>query len=233
MAHVVAVWVAVQRSSASSTGERSSTMVQAEPIRTTRPRLLMRLGSCTIPAPADYCQYCCQAAGQRLTDMYNSGISAQHTASDGRSWTMCLLLRIRRLGVRVPPSAPPNPQVDELVTPRRPRPRRHLALFWPYQCPRRRLRQHCRAGRRSGPSRRGTGARAVTWAAGSRSCCRSARAACRRRGGGDSGRWSQTPESQIPRWTTVADWVSVAYKRGDHKKHQQGPWLELRGAGDA
>jgi hypothetical protein len=40
-----------------------------------------------------------------------SGISAQPTTTDGRSWTTCPLLRIRRLGVRVPPSAPTYPQV--------------------------------------------------------------------------------------------------------------------------
>ena len=46
---------------------------------------------------SDCCQYCCQAAGQRLSRTDNSGMSAQHTDRNGRSWTMCLLLRIRRL----------------------------------------------------------------------------------------------------------------------------------------
>ena len=50
----------------------------------------------------------------------------------------------QKVGVRVPPSAPPNPQVEALVTSRHPHPRRPLALFWPYHCPRRRLRRHCR-----------------------------------------------------------------------------------------
>jgi class 3 adenylate cyclase len=38
--------------------------------------------------------------------MDNSGISAQRTDGDGRSWTMCPCLRVRRLGVRVSPSTP-------------------------------------------------------------------------------------------------------------------------------
>jgi len=64
-----------------------------------------RLGICpdgrgSVPLGSDCCQYCCQAAGQRLSRADNSGMSAQHTDCDGRSWTMCLLLRIRRLGVR-------------------------------------------------------------------------------------------------------------------------------------
>jgi hypothetical protein len=42
------------------------------------------------------CQYCCQAAGQRLTRTYSSGMLAQRTARNGRPWTMRLLLRIRR-----------------------------------------------------------------------------------------------------------------------------------------
>jgi hypothetical protein len=41
----------------------------------------------------DCCQYCCQAVRQRLC-VDGSGMSAQGTASDGRSWTMCPLLRI-------------------------------------------------------------------------------------------------------------------------------------------
>ena len=51
-------------------------------------------------------QDCSQAAEQHTTHVDNSGISAQPTTGDGRSWTTCPLLRIRRLGVRVPPSAP-------------------------------------------------------------------------------------------------------------------------------
>ena len=41
-------------------------------------------------------------------------MSAQRTDGDGRSWTTCLSLRIRRLGVRVPPSALPYSQVKAL-----------------------------------------------------------------------------------------------------------------------
>jgi hypothetical protein len=51
------------------------------------------------------CQDCSQAAEQHPTHVGNSGISAQPTTGDGRPWTTCPLLRIRRLGVRVPPSA--------------------------------------------------------------------------------------------------------------------------------
>ena len=70
-------------------------------------------------------------------------------------WTGSTDLRIRRLGVRVPPSAPMFPQVTALA-PRRPNLRpRHLASFWPYQ-PR---RPHRRDGRRSGPYRPGRGGR--------------------------------------------------------------------------
>src|SRR5580693_3085195 len=61
---------------------------------------------CTLQVLSDCCQTCCQAAGQRPTGADKCGISAQHTVSDGRSWTKCPLLRIRRLGVRVPPSVP-------------------------------------------------------------------------------------------------------------------------------
>ncbi len=52
------------------------------------------------------CQHCCQAAIQRPTSAARCGISAQHTASDRQPWTACPLLRVRRLGVRLPPSAP-------------------------------------------------------------------------------------------------------------------------------
>jgi hypothetical protein len=54
----------------------------------------------------DCSQRCSQAAGQHPTRVDNPGISAQPTTGDGPFWTMCPLLRIRRLGVRVPPSAP-------------------------------------------------------------------------------------------------------------------------------
>ena len=41
------------------------------------------------------CQYCCPNCGQRLTRVDDCGISAQRMDRDGRSWTMCPLLRIR------------------------------------------------------------------------------------------------------------------------------------------
>ena len=40
--------------------------------------------------------HCSQAAGRHPTHMDNSGISAQPTTGDGRSWTTCPLLRIGR-----------------------------------------------------------------------------------------------------------------------------------------
>jgi hypothetical protein len=43
-------------------------------------------------------------------------MSAQHTDRTGRSWTKCPLLRIRRLGVRIPSSAPLYPQVKALLS---------------------------------------------------------------------------------------------------------------------
>ncbi len=136
------------------------------------------------PSCRDCSQHCSQAAGRRPTHVDNSGISAQPTTGDGRSWTTCPLLRIspwyrwrgavpaykclastisimrtylrvRRLGVRVPPSAPPKPQLSTVALPDLPRHRCRLAAFWPHRCPwRPRL-----GGRRSGPSRPGTGAR--------------------------------------------------------------------------
>ena len=63
-------------------------------------------GRGSAPRRRDCSQDCSQAAEQHPTHVDNSGISAQPTTGDGRSWTMCPLLRIRRLGVRVPPSAP-------------------------------------------------------------------------------------------------------------------------------
>ena len=62
----------------------------------------MRLGSRV--APAVCCQYCCQAAGLGLSRADNPGTSVQHMTGYGRSWTMCPLLWIRRLGVRGSPS---------------------------------------------------------------------------------------------------------------------------------
>jgi hypothetical protein len=52
-------------------------------------------GRGSIPRTCSCCQYCCQATGQWLTDADRCGISAQPTTGDGRSWTMCPLLRIR------------------------------------------------------------------------------------------------------------------------------------------
>ena len=46
-----------------------------------------------------------------------------------RIWTNLILLRIRRLGVRVPPSAPMFSQAGALVMRRPVRPRHHLAAF--------------------------------------------------------------------------------------------------------
>jgi hypothetical protein len=66
-----------------------------------------RRDSRTESPPAPYCcQNCCHARGQLSTWNDRPGISAQKAAAPGRSWTTCLSLRIRRLGVRVPPSAP-------------------------------------------------------------------------------------------------------------------------------
>ena len=44
---------------------------------------------------ATVAKYCCQATGRRPTHVDNSGISAQLTIGDGRSWTTCPLLWIR------------------------------------------------------------------------------------------------------------------------------------------
>jgi hypothetical protein len=51
-----------------------------------------------VPFRRDCCQHCWRAAGQRLSRTDNSGMPAQHTDRDGRSWTMCPLLRIRWSG---------------------------------------------------------------------------------------------------------------------------------------
>ena len=59
---------------------------------------------------------CCQAAGQHRFRVDSCGMSAQRTDRSRQSWTTCLLLRIRRFGVRVPPSAPPKPQVTVLFS---------------------------------------------------------------------------------------------------------------------
>jgi len=69
------------------------------------------------PFCRDCCQYCCPDGGQHLTRMDRCGISAQRTDHNGRSWTMCPLLRIRRLGVRVPPSTPVTCSKQQLTGP--------------------------------------------------------------------------------------------------------------------
>ena len=43
-------------------------------------------------------------------------VPAARMDNDGQIWTRLILLRIRRLGVRVPPSAPPKPQVTDLLS---------------------------------------------------------------------------------------------------------------------
>jgi hypothetical protein len=64
---------------------------------------------------SDRVQHCCQGHSQLSTQDDGSGTSAQQTATTGQPWTVRPLLRIRRLGVRVPPSAPPYPQVKGLL----------------------------------------------------------------------------------------------------------------------
>jgi hypothetical protein len=71
---------------------RWSSLNQAERLR---PKLLMRLGSCTAQVLVSCRQYCCQATGRRLTLVDNRGISAQPMTRDGRSWTTCPLLPSR------------------------------------------------------------------------------------------------------------------------------------------
>jgi hypothetical protein len=55
----------------------------------------MRL-SCRVQGAADCCQHCCQATRLRPTSADRGGTSAQRTDRNGRPWTVCLLLRIRR-----------------------------------------------------------------------------------------------------------------------------------------
>lgn len=59
--------------------------------------LLMRFGLRTVGGSADCCQICCQATGQCLSGADRYGMSAQRISRDGRSWSMCPLLRIRRV----------------------------------------------------------------------------------------------------------------------------------------
>jgi hypothetical protein len=53
-------------------------------------------GRGSAPFRRDCSQDCSQAAKQHPTHVDNSGIPAQATTGDGRSWTTCPLLRIRR-----------------------------------------------------------------------------------------------------------------------------------------
>ena len=62
--------------------------------------------SIALPDRFGCCQNCCQGHSQLPTPDDKPGISAQHVANIGRSWTVRPCLRIRRLGVRVPPSPP-------------------------------------------------------------------------------------------------------------------------------
>jgi len=52
-------------------------------------------GRGSAPGRRDCSQHCCQAAGQGASHADSCGMSAQRGDSNGRPWTMCLLLRIR------------------------------------------------------------------------------------------------------------------------------------------
>ena len=54
----------------------------------------------------DCCQNCCQDRSQLPTRADRAGISPQQADTARQVWTICPCLWIRRLGVRVPPSAP-------------------------------------------------------------------------------------------------------------------------------
>ena len=47
--------------------------------------------------------------GQRWNARSPCNVPAARMDNDGQNWTNLILLRIRRLGVRVPPSAPDQP----------------------------------------------------------------------------------------------------------------------------
>jgi hypothetical protein len=83
-------------------------------------------GRGSVPCGCDCCQYCCQAAGQRLSWVDSCGMSAQRTDGNRRSWTTCLSLRSRRSATtasRLPSwgpfgdhtlrARPDNPQITE------------------------------------------------------------------------------------------------------------------------
>jgi hypothetical protein len=65
------------------------------------------------------CQHCCQAAGQYLIPADRPGISTQHMATTGRSWTVRPFLRILD-GPPIPTDqmvAVPHCMLDEAVNP--------------------------------------------------------------------------------------------------------------------
>ena len=64
---------------------------------------------------ADCCQICCQDHSQLRTRADRAGISPQHPDTAKQVWTICPCLRIRRLGVRVSPSAPRSKASIRLV----------------------------------------------------------------------------------------------------------------------
>ena len=75
-------------------------------------------GRGSTPFDRDCSQDCSQATGRRPTYVDTSGIPAQPTTGDGRSWTTCPLLRIRCL---VPAACPKDGQTREpTVNPGRP-----------------------------------------------------------------------------------------------------------------
>jgi hypothetical protein len=78
--------------------------------------------------------YVSRTGGTLVDPATSSGHPGILTCGYGLQWTVWIPhadLRIRRLGVRVPPSAPPSPQVDALSALRPAYPRHHLAGFWP------------------------------------------------------------------------------------------------------
>ena len=92
----------------------------------------MRSSRHSSPLPTrcpDCCQYCCQARNQQWMRGDRPGRSAQHATNHGQLWTVCPSLWIRRLGVRVPPSAPRSSQLSALRSPARSRHGCHRAAF--------------------------------------------------------------------------------------------------------
>ena len=68
--------------------------------------MLLRRANNLASRCSNCCQHCCQGRSQLSARDDKPGTSAQSADTTGRSWTTCPELRIRRLGVRVPPSAP-------------------------------------------------------------------------------------------------------------------------------